>query len=243
MSNVNNSNNNKQIATLSDCRILKGQRAWTKIKATAKEQRELWRDVGGALNAIRVLHPSDKEYGQALKQYGFDDIKPATRSDALWFYMFYSTTIVDKNLPVELTHPVAIRQWHREQYVRYIQLPPDLQELPIETKVLPTLDIRTAERVAKVINRSTAGGEGSDIATKHVESIAKKHGVTVSDLKEAVATTVPTIYHKFNVEQLKAIEEYRSGVMEDADNMVQSGIPKEAIRHIFLSIANQMVGE
>lgn len=38
-----------QVTTLLSARILRGQRAWAKIKATAAEQRQLWREVGEAL--------------------------------------------------------------------------------------------------------------------------------------------------------------------------------------------------
>jgi hypothetical protein len=81
---------------------------------------------------------------------------------------------------------------------------------------------------------------GSAIAKKHVEAIAKKHGVTVEGLTEAVATTVPMSYHKFNAEQTKQLTEYRESVIDDAKEMVKMGMPAEAIRHIFISIANQI---
>ncbi|WP_155768260.1 hypothetical protein [Burkholderia vietnamiensis] len=59
-------------------------RAWNKIKATAAEQRQLWRDIGLALLVGKRSNPSPKLYGQWIKANGFDDISAAARTDAIW---------------------------------------------------------------------------------------------------------------------------------------------------------------
>ncbi|WP_396328910.1 hypothetical protein [Burkholderia anthina] len=63
--------------------VLRGQRAWGRIKATAAEQRQLWKEVGEALLAGRKLHTSDKLFGQWCAEHGFD-MKQQDRSGAMW---------------------------------------------------------------------------------------------------------------------------------------------------------------
>ena len=79
-------------------------------------------------------------------------------------------SVVATDLEAGLVHPQNIREWHRDQEVAN-QLPPDLQDLPIESKPTIELDTRSAERIAKVLNRANSGGEGSDIAKKHAQFV------------------------------------------------------------------------
>lgn len=95
---------------------------------------------------------------------------PSAEEFEEWVVAEVSTAL---NPPVALSHPTHLRQWHRENQ-KTAELPGELQDLTIESKPAVTLDTRSAERIAKVINRANAGGEGSDIAKKHVEGIAKK---------------------------------------------------------------------
>ena len=54
--------------------LIHGSRAWSRIKATAAEQRELWRDVGEALLVGRRMHKSNQAFSQWLKETGFAEI-------------------------------------------------------------------------------------------------------------------------------------------------------------------------
>jgi hypothetical protein len=146
---------------LTDAKILRGQRAWGKIKATAQEQRELWREVGEALLVGRRIHKSNQAFGKWLVEYGFDDIKYATRADSMW--LAEQDRAVFQSLDNEITHPVAVRQWHRENVKPAYVLPLDLADLNA-TPVPPTvqLDTRSAERIAKTIHRSKSNNEGAD---------------------------------------------------------------------------------
>jgi len=47
------------VLILTDAVVARGQRAWNRIKATAAEQRELWREVGEALLVGRRMHKAD----------------------------------------------------------------------------------------------------------------------------------------------------------------------------------------
>ncbi|MDI1307799.1 MAG: hypothetical protein PSV17_00015 [Methylotenera sp.] len=67
-----------------------------------------------------------------------------------------------------LTHPTHIRSQYNENLAT-LELPSDLQDLSPVTTV--TLDTREAEKVAKVINRVKTGGEGSDIAKRHLTPV------------------------------------------------------------------------
>ena len=137
--------------------VARGQRAWGRIEATAAEQRELWREVGEALLVGRRLHKSDKLFGQWIKAHGFDDIKPRTRSAAMWLADTYSAIVAD--YPAEITRPVALQEWFNEQKTTSI-LPADLAEVEAEKVETIELDQRSAERVAKVINRAKRKWQG-----------------------------------------------------------------------------------
>ena len=60
-------------------------------------------------------------------------------------------------------------------------------DIQAETTEIVSLDERTGERVAKLFHHSRSGYEGSAIAKRHVEALAKKHNTTVEKLKEAAA--------------------------------------------------------
>jgi hypothetical protein len=77
------------LTNLTDAQVARGQAAWSRIKATAAEQRELWRDVGAALLVGRKLHPSNQKFSQWCKEHCFDMAAPV-RSDAIWFAESYT---------------------------------------------------------------------------------------------------------------------------------------------------------
>ncbi len=101
---------NAELIPLQQAVVIRGQRAWGKIKATAAEQRQLWREVGEALNYGRAAHPSNKAFGKWCQAQGFD-MDSAVRSNAMWFA---SCTVCNTEIPTDLTHPTHIRQWHRD---------------------------------------------------------------------------------------------------------------------------------
>lgn len=140
----------------------------------------------------RKLHPSPKLFGQWVEANGFKDIIVNTRTDAMWLASFWNEVervrlemqLLHGDHEVKaLTHPKNIRQ-HFIEYARKVATPPELADLTITEKPSVTLDQRSAEKLAKVINRANSGDEGSETAKRHVESIAKKHGVSSEELKE-----------------------------------------------------------
>lgn len=152
---------NTSVAVLSDAIVSRGVTAWSRIKTTAAEQRELWRQVGEALLVGRKQNPSNQAFGKWCKEMGFD-MDPTTRSNTMWFAQ---NTAVLNTVQHDLTHPTHIRQWHREQPKE--PLPADLQDTVVETKAVPSMDKKTAEKVAKLANRASSGDEGSCIAQRH----------------------------------------------------------------------------
>lgn len=115
----------------------------------------------------------------------------SVRSNTLWLATHYGEVrawfLVCGGHKADLTHPDRIRQAYREYEITK-RLPPELSDVNITEKPSVTLDQRSAEKLAKVINRANSGDEGSETAKRHVESIAKKHGVSSEELKEVVAT-------------------------------------------------------
>lgn len=155
--------NNTQLIVITDAVVARGQAAWGRIKATAEEQRELWRRVGEALNVGRKLNPSNQAFGKWCKEMGFD-MNPSVRSNAMWYALNHASCNGCKTDG----HPTAIRQWFNEQPKE--PLPADLQDTQVEVKSIPSMDQKTAEKVAKLANRAKSGDEGSEIAQRHLES-------------------------------------------------------------------------
>lgn len=131
--------------------------------------------VGEALLVGRKLNPSNQGFGKWCREMGFGDMDAQTRSDAMWWASYRG----GNTIPSDMTHPKNIRQWDREQQTTAV-LPADLQSITTEKVETVELDQRSAERVAKVINRAKSGDEGSEVAKRHVEALAKKHGTTGS---------------------------------------------------------------
>ncbi|RYG07536.1 MAG: hypothetical protein EON92_18245 [Burkholderiales bacterium] len=96
--------------------VPQGQRAWADIKATAADQRKLWRAVGAALNHGRAQHRSNQAFGAWCATHGFD-MKPDLRADAMW---------LASNWPVigaseDASHPTWIRKAHRAVTKRQVK--------------------------------------------------------------------------------------------------------------------------
>lgn len=68
---------NAELIPLQQAVVIRGQRVWGKIKATAAEQRQLWREVGEALSYGRALHLSNPKFGaDAWRGPGWDSLRP-----------------------------------------------------------------------------------------------------------------------------------------------------------------------
>jgi hypothetical protein len=108
---------------------------------------------------------------------GFGDMDRRVRADAMWMAALSVERTTE--CPISITSPTELRRWFNENLKSNPELPSELSDLTIEP-VAPsvTLDTRSAVRLAKVNNRAKDGGEGSTLAKKHFESIARKHGVT-----------------------------------------------------------------
>lgn len=225
---------------MTDAVVARGQRAWHRIKATAAEQRELWREVGEALLVGRRMHKSDKLFGQWIKEQGFDDMPSTTRKDALWLASNWS--LLDNGCPVDASHPTRIRQWFNEQQHTAL-LPADLSDIQAESIETIELDERSAEKVAKLSRRAKAGDEGSAIAQRHIEALAKKHNTTVQKLEEAAAVTSPAAYYCFTPAQIETLENVRNAVMATIPELEGEGLSRPAIAAIFINVARMLLNE
>ncbi len=211
--------------------VAKGQRAWTQIKATAEEQRILWLEIGNALAIGRHENTSDKNFGQWCKAHGFGDMGRRVRADALWFSANISTV---HGVDTSITHPTHIRSAVREQSYE-AALPADLQDIQPET--VTVLNPSEGGRVAKLARRDKRGGEGSDIAKKHLAAIAKKHHTTVEELTEASKAAAPEIFFEFGPAQVKAVEDLYSSQRNTVTAMEAYGFSREEIKNVFLKFA------
>lgn len=121
----------------------------------------------------RRMHNSDKLFGQWCKENGFGDMDRRYRTAALWFAQVTRDGSVE--WPEGISDPKNLHQWFTEQKQTAL-LPADLSDIQAETI---ELDERSAENVAKLSRRAKAGDEGSAIAQRHIEALAKKHNTTV----------------------------------------------------------------
>lgn len=227
---------NTNVMTMTDAVVVRGQRAWGRIKATAAEQRELWKDVGEALLVGRKLHPSNQAFGQWCKEVGFDMDAP-TRSDSMWFASYRG----GNTIPADLSHPKNIRQWDRDQPKEALPADLDAAEVTKTTKV--DIDQRTAERLAKVSRRSKTDDEGAPIAQRQYEAVAKKHGVTTDELDAAVSQAVPFTYFQFSPDQVKSLMAFKDDLVGAYHDLLEEGLTKEAVVAIYMNILNEIQKE
>lgn len=234
-----NTQRHTQIIPMTDAVVARGQRAWGRIKATAAEQRELWREVGEALLVGRRLHKSDKLFGQWVKENGFDDMHRNYRSAAMWLAQNWAVVTASTTCTSD---PIQLQKDFNEQKTTSI-LPADLAEVEAEKVESIEIDQRSAERVAKVINRAKANDEGSEIAKRHVEALAKKHNTTPEKLEEAVKTTAPAAFFRFTPEQLGMLDELKQNVIETVHELELAGLSREAIAAVFINVAKTLKEE
>lgn len=215
---------------LTDAVVLRGARAWQRIKSTAAEQRQLWREVGEALNYGRALHPSNQAFGHWCVQQGFD-MDPRTRSDAMWFSASYDDP------KTSLTHPTAIRKAHRASQADAKQ-PEELRQVQPQPTV--RLEQRDAERVIKTIQRAESKDEGWDTAQRHLEALARKHGLNTEALAEAAKNGAPDTYFRFAPARQLALDNWRSQARADIEAMETAGVPRDAVKALLIHLAHNL---
>ena len=218
--------------------IAKGQRAWTKIKATAEEQRILWLEVGMALMAGKIKENRAK--GQLFSEWvqeKFPGLGLSTEvSAAIWFASEFRNDC--EKLPKAMAHPVAIRQWFNEQQST-ADLPSDAPEVTIVSNPKFATK-RDAVKFIKVDQRADSGDEGSDIAKRHLAAMAKSKDTTVDALRKEASATAPDEAYRFNPTAQKAIDSMRSNLRGSAAAMERDGLTKAQIKDIFLQFANSL---
>jgi hypothetical protein len=212
--------------------VAKGQKAWTRIKATAEEQRVLWLEVGNALSMGKYQNPSNQGFGRWCRAYGFADIHPRYRSAAMWLAANWEAV---QTISPNVTDPKELQAQVREQGFE-AALPADLQD--IQPEAVTVLGDSAGGRVAKLVRRHTGGGEGSAIAKKHLDAIAKKHNTTVEELTNAAKAAAPEIFFQFGPAQVKAVEDLYSSQRNTVTAMEAYGFSREEIKNVFLKFAS-----
>ena len=142
MSNTLKSTN---IVSLQSALIIKGQRAWTTIKASAEEQRVLWLEVGVALMYGKIKE--NREKGQKFSEW-VQEMFPGLGGDdtaaAIWYASEFSSTQLE--IPEGMSSPQNIRRWFNAQGV----VPAPTPELTLET---PDRLVASIEQVGKVAKK------------------------------------------------------------------------------------------
>ena len=178
--------------------IAKGQRAWTKIKATAEEQRVLWLEIGYVSQGISVRSP----YSALLQS---SKTKAAQASERVKNAGCCLSTVT-VGLPADVSHPENIRQWAREQDYE-AALPADLQDIHPET--VTVLNDSEGGRTAKTAKRAESGGEGADIAKRHRAAIAKSYSQDLLQKCLTVARGSPQVHPPVYPPRLPRIQQGR----------------------------------
>lgn len=237
--------------------IRKGQRAWTEIKATAEEQRTLWLEVGVALmygkipeNRPVVGHqpgrpdrPTYQKFSAWVVEMFPGLIHRPTIVDAMWFGAFCTTVV---QIPPGLTHPTSIRKWADNPTATVdldaeeeASIPPELKATPAPTQDAK-VDHDTGRLLSKMKNRRSYGGEGADMADRGIKAYAKKHGLTEEELLKAAANAAPDEFYLFPLPLQKQLKDFRDGLQASVDQMKASGISIDAIRSIYINLANSL---
>lgn len=179
------------------------------------------------------MHPSNQGFSKWCQEVGFGDLDRRVRADAMWF-----ASIVVQPSDNSESHPTNIRRWYNETQ-QSSSLPDELQA--VSPVVVVQLQPREAEKVAKVINRAKANDEGSETAKRHVESLAKKHKVTVDELTKAASHAAPAVFFQFTPEQVDLLAEIEENVRATVPEMKAAGLTLEAIAAVFSKVANDLV--
>ncbi|MFM0607662.1 hypothetical protein PQR05_24335 [Paraburkholderia sediminicola] len=177
---------------LTSATVARGQRAWGRIKATAAEQRQLWKEVGEALLVGKQAsnRAPKQTFSEWCDENGFADLAAPRRSDAMWFSENF--TVAVKNLPADVTDPVNIRQWHRDQQ----EATPPTPEVDLSTSPAPRarISIETAKKVNKLASMAECGeGQEQQTAKKYLKKQAEKFGMEPEKLTELAAETDPML--------------------------------------------------
>ncbi|MFM0303991.1 hypothetical protein PQQ99_28125 [Paraburkholderia sediminicola] len=178
---------NTALIPLTSATVLRGQRAWGRIKATAAEQRQLWKEVGEALMVGRKENTSNQAFGKWCAEMGFD-MKPDDRSNAMWLAENWSVLESFQNGE---THPKGIRQAFNE--AKPVQ--PPTPEVDLSTSPTPRarISIETAKKVNKLASMAECGeGQEQQTARKYLKKQAEKFGMEPGKLAELAAKTDPT---------------------------------------------------
>jgi hypothetical protein len=217
--------------------VIEGQKAWIRIKATAKEQRALWLAVGAALRDGKLKeNRADGQLFSEWVQEKFPGLHMAHAADVLWFAENSNSVL---EIPEHLSHPQSIRQWHRDQQAILENSDPVLREGPVPTK---RVSVATAigRRVAALYHRRKTGDEGSPIAARHLTAYAKQHGVTEEELIVAAQESAPDAYYRFSPSAQQQIDHWRDSVRLDISAMERTGLPREAIRSLLINLAHSL---
>lgn len=150
---------------IEDARIARGQTAWSHIKATAEQQREAWRDIGVALLVGRKGNPSNKDFSDWVKAYGFDDMCREDRTGALWLARNWES--VRTRCPDSLSHPRRIRAFMLKE----------------AEKDEDWVDVKREG------SSSDLTEELESIKGEKVEAFAKQHSATVEEIKSQLEIT------------------------------------------------------
>lgn len=230
--------------------IERGKRAYQKIKVDAATMRENWRAVGEALLVGRKMHPSNQAFGKWCAEEGFD-MDARVRSDAMWLAenwgsvfqrlenaVFCSTENAGFcSTETTAVTPTEIRRQYNETR-KSGPLPVDLSEITPEPIV--ELDQRSAEKITKLVKRSQASDEGSELAKRHVKILAEKHGTTVEKLSKAAARKVPELYYGLTDYQIHHVKDLEEGIENAFKEMLVAGLTPEAVKDVFYRIVDSM---
>lgn len=178
-----------QLMTLTSAVVLRGQRAWRYLKTSAPELRQMWRDVGGALNEGRAqvgYGPKfDLAFGVWCAENEFGDIPQKTRADAMWFAQ--TTPGMMSGVSADLTHPRAIREKLRAQ------APAPSPDLTLEPSA-PLPDLSAIHAQARKIHALANSAEAGDTTAKrHLDAKAKEFGTDAAEVTRLARASAPEL--------------------------------------------------
>lgn len=213
-------------------KVLRGQAAWRKLKETAAEQRELWRQVGEALLVGKRMYKSNNKFNDWIKENGFGDMHRNTRADAMWLAENWES--VAKSLCNNAyTHPSDIRRTYNE-WLKSQEDAKASPDLPKAEDIKPTkvLTRKQARKVNQLKAHADGTGPEAEIAKRRLHKAAEAEGMTVDELTDKAVKSDPT--YGMPPGKAKAvenlIEHVKGGLRNVIDAFNDTDIPLETLR-------------
>ncbi|WP_321852630.1 hypothetical protein [Burkholderia diffusa] len=167
-----------------DAVIAKGIRAWSRIKSTVAEQRQLWREVGEALLVGRRLFPSNNKFGAWCVEKGFD-MDRRYRAAAMWVAENWQAVVRNTD---NASDPIQLQKDHAAATESAV-----LGDKALDTPE-PSVNLQAVAQQARKINAlANSAAAGDETAKRHLDKKSKDFGGSVEEVVKTARAVAPEL--------------------------------------------------